>query len=52
LVAKLRSANVPTPHASGFPGDKPTSNFSLGSVPHVPTNVVNYRVVQQNYARV
>lgn len=52
LVAKLRSANVPTSHASGFPGDKPTSNFSLGSVPHVPTNVVNYRAVQQNYARV
>jgi len=35
LVAKLRQANVPMPHASGFPGDQKKMNINLGSTPRI-----------------
>lgn len=35
LVSKLRSYNVPMPHASGFPGDAKKTNINLGSTPRI-----------------
>lgn len=35
LVAKLRENNVPTPHPSGFPGDKKQTNINLGGTPRI-----------------
>lgn len=35
LVSKLKEYNVPSPHASGFPGDKPKPIMSIGNTPKV-----------------
>ena len=51
LVAKLKQANVPAPHASGFPGDK-VHGISLGGTPRIHTNNPNPRGAQHSYARV
>jgi hypothetical protein len=39
LVAELRTNNVPSPHANGFPGDHNKHNhINLGSTPRLPTH--------------
>lgn len=35
LVSKLKEYNVPSPHASGFPGDKKQHIMSLGKTPRI-----------------
>jgi hypothetical protein len=35
LVTKLREANVPAPHASGFPGDRNQGIMSIGNTPRM-----------------
>jgi hypothetical protein len=35
LVEKLKANNVPSPHASGFPGDNNKVNINLGDTPRI-----------------
>ena len=50
LVEKLKSNNVPLPHASGFPGDK-KKGIDLGSTPRVGNKQPAARRIEENYAR-
>lgn len=52
LVSKLREHNVPAPHASGFPGDKP-KGINLGKTPRIGNyNQPSFPRAQPSYARV
>ena len=51
LQAKLRQANVPSPHASGFPGDKERKHIDLGNTPRLGSQQ-RVAVNEQVYSRV
>lgn len=50
LVESLKSINVPTPHPSGFPGDKKKRNINLKNTPRIATSQTK-QIVQQAYTR-